>query len=57
MKQDNEPNRTIRGLITGIKELIIQDAPPHAEQTLEEFLKNVKLPKPEGKKDESKNIG
>lgn len=40
-------------LVKKVKDCIVQDAPPHVEQTLEEFLKDCKLPeKPVEKKEQ-----
>jgi hypothetical protein len=40
-------------ILQKIKSLIVEPAPKHAEQTLEEFLRDCKLP--ERPKEESKN--
>lgn len=40
-------------LVKKVKDCIVEEAPPHVEQTLEEFLKDCKLPeKPVEKKEQ-----
>ena len=44
--------QAIAKAVKAVKDAIVQPAPKHVEQTLEEFMKDVELPKTEERKEE-----